>query len=100
MKTPNWVEKGLHLAHKPRKNGVLEQDPQVYNWIPYEKKTCSYCDKTVWEDRIECRKMWTPTAHWRCKCVNCKRYYDYDTGKFDIAYQNANYKINCRLRDK
>jgi len=100
METPDWVLTNLHPTKKPRKNGIPDQEPNAVTWYPSEQKTCSHCDKTVWQDSLECRKSWNPRPHWRVKCNNCKFYLNYQTGKFDLAPTSANNKIIARLRDK
>ena len=100
MQTPHWVTKGLHLTHKTKKNGVPEQEPVAYTWHPYEDKTCSYCDRTVWQENFYCKKSFNPIPHWRVKCNNCKCFLNRDTGKFDLDPAIANNKIVSRLRDK
>ena len=94
---PTHIANAITDSRPERKNALEERIDEPKTWHPTEQVKCAYCDKTVFQTKIECRKLIHPWSHWRCYCNNCNCVRDPDTGEFSIPKARSN-QITQRMK--
>jgi hypothetical protein len=78
------------LVYKTRKNADDEVAafPTLAKLEPVEL-ACDSCNNVVVDRRTELKYYTYPSKHWREYCINCKRYKNPETDKFEVHKDTA-----------
>lgn len=87
------------IKFKKVKKGETEAYPEVVG-IVHESKPCEDCGRTVKGRVVEYKLNQYPERHWKEHCVNCKRWRNPDSGKFELDNKALNSQIVQAYRRK
>jgi hypothetical protein len=83
MKFPEWLEKRLVWRRQSEEN---YNQPKQLKEIIYEESDCDSCGRCLVQPRSEFGRFnIKPYRHWRWQCNICRKYYNEQTGKFDMT---------------